>query len=345
MYKVAINGFGRIGKMIARSLLESSEHNSNIELVTINDLGDLSVHAHLFKYDSVHGTFNHDVCATNQSLKIDDHEIKYFSESDTSSLPWAELDIDLVFECTGRMTSRSAAAGHLIAGSKKVIISAPSSDADKMIVFGVNHGSLTSSDTIISNASCTTNCLAPIVNSLHADMDIYSGIINTVHAATNDQNILDNFHSDPYRARSSFRSLIPTKTGAASAIGCIIPELKGKLTGMATRVPVSNVSMLDFTFCARNELSLDEVKALIIKASKSHLKGILATNDNPLVSIDFNGNTASSIVDLNFIDKVDNQYKIIAWYDNEFGFANRMLDLASFWLQEQFGDNALKRAI
>jgi len=345
MYRIAINGFGRIGKNIARALLNQSHNKNDIEIVAINDLGCPKIHSHLLKYDSVHGVIDKSITSNESSITVDDHEILYFSSNDPSALPWRELNIDLVLECTGHFTERDNAAKHINAGAKKVLISAPSNDADQMVVFGVNHHTIEPSDQIISNASCTTNCLAPLVKCLHESMQISSGIINTIHAATNDQNVLDNYHSDPYRARSSFESLIPTKTGAASAIGKIIPELNGKLTGLATRVPVTNVSMLDFTFTARNILTIDELKELLLHASSTSLKNILSINDDPLVSSDFNGKKASCIVDFNFIEKVENQYKLIAWYDNESGFSNRMIDLARFWLDLEFGDINIKKVI
>ena len=343
--KVAINGFGRIGRNILRAYYLESSRRSELEIVAINDLGCPKIHSHLLKYDSVHGVIEKSITSNASSITVDDHEILYFSSDDPSALPWSELNIDLVLECTGHFTERDNAAKHINAGAKKVLISAPSNDADQMVVFGVNHLTIQPSDQIISNASCTTNCLAPLVKCLNESMQISSGIINTIHAATNDQNVLDNYHSDPYRARSSFESLIPTKTGAASAIGKIIPELNGKLTGLATRVPVTNVSMLDFTFTAKNILTIDELKELLLNASNTSLKNILSINDDPLVSSDFNGKKASCIVDFNFIEKVENQYKLIAWYDNESGFSNRMIDLAKYWLDLEYGDINIKKVI
>ena len=331
MINIAINGFGRIGKNVARILLKSKEHQNYFNLVAINDLGDPKIQAHLLKHDSVHGTLSQSISSQEGSILIDDKKIAYFQEKDPSSLPWESLNIDLVLECTGIFTNKIDASKHLNAGAKKVIISAPGNDVDKTIVYGVNHTSLDSSDSVISNASCTTNCLAPIAMVINQVFGIESGIINTVHAFTNDQNVLDMYHADPYRARATNSSIIPTKTGAAKAIGEVLPELNGKLSGFATRVPVLNVSMLDFTFETHKAASLKDIQSQLKEASQSNLKGILAVNENPLVSIDFNGCSASSIVDFNFMEQSGKLTKLIAWYDNEWGFSNRMLDLAKFW--------------
>ena len=331
MVNIAINGFGRIGKNVARILLQSKEYQTDFNLVAINDLGDPKIQAHLLKHDSVHGTMSRNISCQESSIHIDDKKIAYFQMKDPSSLPWKSLNIDLVLECTGIFTNKIDASKHLNAGAKKVIISAPGTDVDKTIVYGVNHTSLDSSDLVISNASCTTNCLAPIAMVINQAFGIESGIINTVHAFTNDQNVLDMYHSDPYRARATNSSIIPTKTGAAKAIGEVLPELNGKLSGFATRVPVLNVSMLDFTFETYKAASLKDIQSRLKEVSQSNLKGILAINKNPLVSIDFNGCSASSIVDFNFMEQSGKLTKLIAWYDNEWGFSNRMLDLAKFW--------------
>ena len=338
MINVAINGFGRIGKNIARILLQSEKQLNSFNLVAINDLGEPKVQAHLLKHDSVHGILPQKINSSNNCILVDNKKIAYFQEKSPAALPWKELNIDLVLECTGIFTHKKDAAEHLNAGAKKVIISAPGTDVDKTIVYGVNHLELEKTDSIISNASCTTNCLAPIASIINQVCGIESGIINTVHAFTNDQNVLDMYHVDPYRARATNASIIPTKTGAAKAIGQVLPELDGKLSGFATRVPVLNVSMLDLTFEAKRLVSLEEIKAALKEASQGELKGILAVNEDPLVSIDFNGNAASSIVDFNFMEQSGKLIKLIAWYDNECGFSNRMLDLANFWHSQSFND-------
>lgn len=331
--KIAINGFGRIGKNITRHLIENSylaELGGDLELVAINDLGNISSNAHLLKYDSVHGQIPNHVYAESEEIHIDNSAIKYFSERDPSNLPWSELGIDIVFECTGFFTSREGAKKHLDAGAKKVLISAPAQNPDKTIVFGVNHETITNNDNIISNASCTTNCLAPLAKIINDNFTIKSGLINTVHASTNDQSLLDVAHSDLYRARAASASIIPSKTGAAQAIGLVIPELDGKLNGMATRVPVLNVSMLDMTFETEKKFSIQDLINSIIFASENSMKNILSICDLPLVSSDFNHNDSSSIFDLNHIYQIGNQTKILAWYDNEWGFSKRMLDMSLY---------------
>ena len=329
--KIAINGFGRIGKNITRHLIEAgylAGQGGIIELVAINDLGDIKSNAHLLKYDSIHGPIKNDISFKDNEILIDKTSIPFFSEKDPSKLPWGDLDVDIVFECTGFFTSREKASSHLIAGAKKVLISAPAQDPDKTIVYGVNHNDLNADDTIISNASCTTNCLAPIAKVINDQFGIKSGLVNTVHAATNDQSLLDVSHPDLYRARAACASIIPSKTGAAKAIGLVIPELEGKLNGMATRVPVLNVSMLDLTFESKKDFEINELINALIKASKNELHGILSICDLPLVSSDFNHNPASSIFDTNHVYKIGNQTKILAWYDNEWGFSKRMVELS-----------------
>ena len=329
--KIAINGFGRIGKNITRHLIEGGYLQGQggvIELVAINDLGDIKSNSHLLKYDSIHGPIANDVSFKEDKILIDNSSINFFSEKDPSKLPWNDLGVDIVFECTGFFTSKEQASSHIVAGAKKVLISAPAQNPDKTIVYGVNHDEINADDRIISNASCTTNCLAPIAKVINDQFGIKSGLVNTVHAATNDQSLLDVSHSDLYRARAASASIIPSKTGAAKAIGLVIPELEGKLNGMATRVPVLNVSMLDFTFEAEKDFKINDLINSLIKASENELHGILSICDLPLVSSDFNHNPASSIFDTNHIYKIGNQTKILAWYDNEWGFSKRMVELS-----------------
>ena len=331
--KIAINGFGRIGKNITRHLIEAgylSNQGGELELVAINDLGKIESNAHLLKYDSIHGPINNEIKIENNEIKIDQSSIKYFSERNPADLPWKELDIDIVFECTGIFTSKESATSHIEAGAKKVLISAPAQNPDKTIVFGVNHHELSDDDLIISNASCTTNCLAPLAKIIHENFIIKSGLVNTVHASTNDQSLLDVAHADLYRARAASASIIPSKTGAAKAIGLVIPELDGKLNGMATRVPTLNVSMLDFTFETEKSFSLDELIEIIRNAANGEYKGILSVCDLPLVSTDFNHNPSSSIFDSNHLYQIGNQTKILAWYDNEWGFSKRMIELSLY---------------
>jgi glyceraldehyde 3-phosphate dehydrogenase len=329
--KIAINGFGRIGKNITRHLIDAgylAGQGGDLELVAINDLGDIKSNAHLLKYDSIHGPTDNAISYENNEILIDSSSVKFFSERDPSQLPWNDLDIDIVFECTGFFTSKEKASSHLTAGAKKVLISAPAQDPDKTIVYGVNHSELQEDDLIISNASCTTNCLAPLAKVINDKFGIKSGLVNTVHASTNDQSLLDVAHSDLYRARAASASIIPSKTGAAKAIGLVIPELEGKLNGMATRVPVLNVSMLDFTFETEKDFEINELVSALIQSSKNELYGVLSICDLPLVSSDFNHNPASSIFDTNHIYKIGNQTKILAWYDNEWGFSKRMIELS-----------------
>jgi len=331
--KIAINGFGRIGKNITRHLIDAGYLNNqggDLELVAINDLGKIESNAHLLKYDSIHGAIQNSIKVDNDELIIDSSSIKYFSERNPEDLPWGDLDIDIVFECTGIFTSRDAASSHIKAGAKKVLISAPAQNPDKTIVYGVNHKQLTRDDIIISNASCTTNCLAPLAQIINDNYIIKSGLVNTVHASTNDQSLLDVAHSDLYRARAASASIIPSKTGAAKAIGLVIPELDEKLNGMATRVPTLNVSMLDFTFETEKNFTIDQLVETIKVAANKDYKDILSVCDLPLVSTDFNHNPSSSIFDSNHLYQIGNQTKILAWYDNEWGFSKRMIDLSKY---------------
>ena len=325
--KVAINGYGRIGRNIVRALYESGRTNE-IQIVAINDLGDSNTNAHLTQYDSVHGKFPFDVTVDGDYIVINGDRIKVFSERDPSKLPWADLDIDVVHECTGFFTSKAKASAHISAGAKKVIISAPGGDdVDGTIVFGVNHNTLKATDTVISNASCTTNCLAPIVKPLHDVIGVESGLMTTIHSYTNDQVLTDVYHSDLRRARSATQSMIPTKTGAAAAVGLVLPELAGKLDGFAMRVPTINVSVVDLTFQAARNTSKAEIDEILTAASKGALKGILDINERPLVSIDFNHNPASSIYESPLTKVLGGRLvKVLSWYDNEWGFSNRMLD-------------------
>ena len=331
--KIAINGFGRIGRNIVRSYLSKDQiwkKFNQIEIVAINDLGSPEHNAHLLKYDSVHGKLANQVSSTDKSISIDGNEIACFSERDPSNLPWKELDVDLVFECTGFFASKDGSQKHLDAGAKRVLISAPATGVDKTIVYGVNHTSLTKDDLVISNASCTTNCLAPLAKVINEKFGITNGLANTIHAYTNDQSLLDVYHSDLLRARAAGVSMIPTKTGAASAVGLVLPELNGKLDGLAIRVPVSNVSLLDFTFTSEKSFSIDELNEALEAAANNGLSGVLDINSIPLVSTDFGNDPHSSIYDKSHTRHVGNSTKILAWYDNEWGFSNRMLDVASY---------------
>jgi glyceraldehyde 3-phosphate dehydrogenase len=323
--KVAINGFGRIGRNILRALYESSEHQS-IKIVAINDLGNADINAHLLKFDSVHGHFAAEVRHSDSHIFVNDDPIAVFAQRNPENLPWDDLNIDVVYECTGLFNTRDKAAMHITAGAKKVIISAPANDADATIVFGINHQLLTKEHIVISNASCTTNCLAPIAKPLNDALGIESGLMTTIHSYTNDQKLSDTYHNDLYRARSATQSMIPTQTGAASAVALVLPELYGKLDGMAVRVPTINVSLVDFTFYTQRATSVEEVNAIIAAASKKSANNILQCNSLPLVSIDYNHNPASSIFDMNQTKVCGNLVKVMSWYDNEWGFSNRMLD-------------------
>ncbi len=322
---VAINGYGRIGRNILRALYESSK-NDQIRIVAINDLGDLESNIHLTQYDTVHGKFQGTIRASGKNMVVNGDDIQVFSERDPSKLPWKTLEIDVVLECTGIFASKEKAACHLQAGARKVIISAPGGSDLPTIVYGVNHQTLTSTDTIISNASCTTNCLAPLVKPLHEKIGILNGLMNTIHAYTNDQVLVDVYHQDIRRARAATHSMIPTKTGAASAVGLVMPELAGKLDGFAIRVPTINVSLVDLTFQAARETDAKEVNQILKQTAENELKGILEYNELPLVSVDFNHNPASSIVESSLTKVMGNTVKVLAWYDNEWGFSNRMLD-------------------
>ncbi len=325
--KIAINGYGRIGRNVLRALYESNR-TSEIQIVAINDLGSAETNAHLTKYDTAHGMFPGDVSVEGDYMIVNGDKIKVCAERDPSKLPWGELGVDVVHECTGFFATRDKAAAHLEAGAKKVVISAPAGDADATIVYGVNHGVLKASDQVISNASCTTNCLAPLVKPLHDELTLINGLMVTIHAYTNDQVLSDSYHKDLRRARSATMSMIPASTGAAKAVGLVLPELNGKLDGYAIRVPTINVSMVDLTFTAGRDTTVEEVNAIMKKASETGpLKGILAYSDGPLVSVDFNHNPHTSIFDAT-LTKVNggNLVKVCSWYDNEWGFSNRMLD-------------------
>ena len=329
--KVAINGYGRIGRNILRAHYESGKKH-DIEIVAINDLGDSKTNAHLTQYDTAHGRFPGKVTAEGDAMvvscgKSQGERIRVFAERDPAKLPWGSLGVDVVLECTGLFTTKERASAHIRGGAKKVIISAPGGkDVDATIVHGVNHHVLKASDTVISNGSCTTNCLAPLVAPLHDKLGLVAGLMTTVHSYTNDQVLTDVYHEDLRRARSATMSMIPTKTGAAAAIGLVLPELKGKLDGYAIRVPTINVSLVDLSFIAARETSVDEVNAIMKAASEGELKGILDYNTEPLVSHDFNHNPASSTFDATLTKVSGTLVKVSSWYDNEWGFSNRMLD-------------------
>ncbi len=321
--RIAINGFGRIGRNIVRALYEN-DYRKKLQVVAINDLANPAINAHLLKHDSVHGRFDGVVGHDQESLTVNGDRIAICAIQNPAELPWRALHVDVVLECSGRFTKRAAAAGHLAAGARKVIISAPSPDADAMIVYGVNHQDLRAEHDIVSAASCTTNCLAPVVQALHDGIGIDSGLMTTIHAYTNDQTLSDSDHKDLYRARSATQSMIPTKTGAASAIGKVIPALAGKLDGLAVRVPTINVSLVDLSFVASRETSSEEINAVVRNAADAN--PILGFNTEPLVSIDFNHNPLSGIFDANHTRVLGRHAKVMAWYDNEWGFSNRMLD-------------------
>jgi len=325
--KVAINGYGRIGRNILRALYESKRTNE-IQVVAVNDLGDAKTNAHLTKYDTAHGPFPLPVSVDGDSLVVGGDRIRVCAERDPSKLPWGPLGVDIVLECTGLFTTKEKAGLHLKAGAKKVIISAPGGkDVDATVVYGVNHKVLKASHTVISNASCTTNCLAPLAKVLHDTVGIERGIMTTIHAYTNDQVLTDVYHSDLRRARSATQNMIPTKTGAAAAVGLVLPELDGKLDGFAVRVPTINVSLVDLTFDAGRATSAKEIDEAVKKASQGALKGVLAYVDEPLVSSDFNHNPASSLYDSSLTKVIEGKLvKVCSWYDNEWGFSNRMLD-------------------
>ncbi len=321
--RIAINGFGRIGRNVLRALYTQG-YRQDLQVVAINDLGDSAMNAHLLKFDSVHGAFDASVESDQESITVNGDRIAVSAIRNPADLPWKAERVDVVFECTGLFTDRAKAAAHISAGARKVIISAPAKGADATVVYGVNHDILRASHQIISNASCTTNCLAPVAQVLHRELGIEQGLMTTIHAYTNDQVLTDMYHSDPYRARSATQSMIPSKTGAAEAVGLVLPELAGKLTGMAVRVPVINVSLVDLTVNLSRETTADEVNALMKEAAQ-HSK-ILGYNTLPLVSCDFNHNPLSSIFDANHTKVSGKMLKVMAWYDNEWGFSNRMLD-------------------
>lgn len=323
--RVAINGYGRIGRNVLRALYESGKR-SEIQIVGINDLGDAHLNAHLTKYDSVHGVFNGTVKFEGDTMFVNGDAIRITSERDPAKLPWGELNVDVVYECTGIFTSKEKAGLHLAAGAKKVIISAPGTDVDATVVFGVNNNVLKSSFTIISNASCTTNCLAPIAKVLNDNFGIVQGSMTTIHSYTNDQVLSDVFHKDIYRARSATQSMIPTTTGAAKAVGLVLPELKGKLDGISVRVPTINVSLVDLNVLVEKDVTVEAINAAMKKASETEMPGVLAYVDEPLVSIDFNHNPHSSNYDSLQTKVYGKWVKVLAWYDNEWGFSNRMLD-------------------
>ena len=325
--RVAINGFGRIGRLVLRAIAESGR--KDIEVVAINDLGSVDANALLLKYDSVHGRFPGNIKTTKSSMDLGRGPIKVLAERDPAKLPWKDLGVDIALECTGLFTAREKAAAHLTAGAKKVLISAPGENSDLTVVYGVNHKELKKSHKIVSNASCTTNCLAPVAQVLHKACGIEQGYMTTIHAYTGDQNTVDTLHKDPRRARAAGVSMIPTSTGAAKAVGLVLPELKGKLDGTSIRVPTPNVSVIDLVFTAKKKTTAEEVNAAILAASKGPLKGILATTNEPNVSIDFNHNPASSTFDLTQTQVIEGKLvRVLSWYDNEWGFSNRMGDTA-----------------
>jgi glyceraldehyde 3-phosphate dehydrogenase len=330
--KVGINGYGRIGRNILRALYEANRQK-DIQIVALNDLGDAQTNAHLTRYDTVHGKFKGEVKVDGDSMVVNGDRIKVLAERDPAKLPWGQLGVDFVFECTGLFTSKAKAGLHLQGGAKKVIISAPGEkDVDATVVYGVNHNTLKASHTVISNASCTTNCLAPLAKVLHDKIGIVSGVMTTIHSYTNDQVLTDVFHKDLRRARSATQSMIPTKTGAAAAVGLVLPELNGKLDGFAVRVPTINVSLVDLSFIARRATSIEEINTLMKEAANGSLKNILAYSDGPLVSVDFNHDPASSTYDATMTKVIDGTLvKVCSWYDNEWGFSNRMLDTTIAW--------------
>ncbi len=330
--KVGINGYGRIGRNILRALYEG-KHGGDLKIVAINDLGDANTNAHLTRFDTVHGRFKGDVHVDGDAMVVNGDRIKVVAQRDPSKLPWGELGVDFVLECTGLFTSKAKASAHITAGAKKVVISAPGGDdVDGTIVYGVNHNTLKSSHTVISNASCTTNCLAPLVKVLHDKIGVVSGVMNTIHSYTNDQVLTDVYHSDLRRARSATMSMIPTKTGAAAAVGLVLPELKGKIDGFAVRVPTINVSLVDLSFLAARKTTVQEIHDAVKAASTGALQGILAYSDAPLVSVDFNHDPASSTYDATLTKVIEGtMVKVCSWYDNEWGFSNRMLDTTLAW--------------
>lgn len=329
MLKIAINGYGRIGRNIVRIIFEKGLQDK-IQLVAINDLGDAETLTHLTRFDSTFGRFSKEVKMEDNFLEIDGQKIELLSVSDVANLPWHNLDVDVVLECTGRAKSREAAEQHLTAGAKAVLLSHPAEGADLTVVYGVNH-ELLADQVIVSNASCTTNCLAPLAKVMNDSLGIEQGLMTTIHAYTNDQNLLDKTHRDLYRARAAAHSIIPTSTGAAKAIGLVIPELSGKLDGMSVRVPTLNVSLVDLSFTTKKATSVEAVNKALIAGAKKFPKGVMECNEQPLVSCDFNGYPVSCVADLNQTKVQGNLVKVMAWYDNEWAFANRMLDTLTAW--------------
>jgi glyceraldehyde 3-phosphate dehydrogenase len=328
---VGINGFGRIGRNVLRALYEA-KRSDELRIVALNDLGDANTNAHLTRHDTAHGPFPGQVSVEGDHMVVNGERIRVLAERDPSKLPWGELGVDIVLECTGLFASKEKASRHLAGGAKKVVVSAPANGVDATIVYGVNHRTLRGDMTVISNASCTTNCLAPLVKPLHDGLGVVSGIMTTIHAYTNDQVPTDVYHSDLRRARSATMSMIPTKTGAAASVGLVLPELKGKLDGFSVRVPTINVSFVDLTFLAKRETTAEEVNGILRKASEGSLKGILDYTGEPLVSIDFNHNPASGTVDAQLTKVLGGTLvKVCVWYDNEWGFSNRMLDTTLAW--------------
>ena len=328
---VGINGYGRIGRNVLRALYEA-KRSKELRIVALNDLGDANTNAHLTRHDTAHGPFPGQISVEGNHMVVNGERIRVLAERDPSKLPWGELGVDIVLECTGLFASKEKASKHLAGGAKKVVVSAPAGGVDATIVYGVNHQTLRGDMTVISNASCTTNCLAPLVKPLHDGLGVVSGIMTTIHSYTNDQVLTDVYHSDLRRARSATMSMIPTKTGAAASVGLVLPELKGKLDGFSVRVPTINVSFVDLTFLAKRETTAEEVNGILREASESSLKGILDYTAEPLVSIDFNHNPASGTVDAQLTKVLDGTLvKVCAWYDNEWGFSNRMLDTTLAW--------------
>jgi glyceraldehyde 3-phosphate dehydrogenase len=330
--KVGINGYGRIGRNVLRALYEA-KRNHEIQIVAVNDLADSQTNAHLTQYDTAHGKFPGKVSVDGDAIVVNGDRIKVFAERDPAKIPWASVGADFVMECTGFFTTKADASKHIAGGAKKVVISAPGGkDVDGTIVYGVNHNTLKSTQTVISNASCTTNCLAPLAKVLNDNIGIASGLMTTIHAYTNDQRLTDVFHEDIRRARSATMSMIPTKTGAAAAVGLVLPELKGKFDGFAVRIPTINVSLVDLTFTPKRATTIDEINAMMKEAAGGPLKGILAYTNAPLVSIDYNHDAHSSTYDATMTRIIEgNLVKVCAWYDNEWGFSNRMLDTTLAW--------------
>ena len=324
--KIAINGFGRIGKLVFRAFLEKKL--KNVEIVAINELGNIDSSIHLLKYDTIHGILPSKISKTKNGIKIQGNNINFYSELDPRNLPWKSLKVDVVLECSGVFTSKEKAIAHISAGAKKVIISAPASNADKTIVQGVNNLQLTKKHDVISNGSCTTNCLAPLAIVLDSGLGIESGFMTTIHSYTGDQRTVDQTHNDLRRARAAAVSMIPTSTGAAKALSLVLPRLSGRLDGTAIRVPTPNVSLIDFTFNSKKKTTVKQINSLVVRASKSSkLKNILTINNLPLVSIDFNHNSSSSIFDITQTQVVKDKFcRVLAWYDNEWGFSNRMIE-------------------